>query len=384
MEDKELNQFLKNALSTNFKPDYELNVRIVQKARGNNMIKTKRVKKLSTVAAVCCLILCCTVTAFAAWNFLTPKDIASEYGDKQLAKAFESKDAVLINESQTYGKYMVTLLGAVSGSDLSDFCSDNNQVSTAKTYAVVAISQNDGTPMPATSSNEYGKESFLISPFIQGLNPKDYNIFTMNGGYFEIVKNGIMYRMIECDNIELFADRDLYLGVSNTAFYNNEAYNFDEKTGKISPNSSYKEMNILFHLPLKSDKADKKAAELYLKKLALSQGNDVDKNKAAEDQSKEGVVDITEITEHWTLLSEKKVAPDKAGTIYYSYKTMQGGSGEGSITEDALFDEGQIGYSKNFNLIKEGDKDKVSKQVAVLFSRDKDGDVTVSVYETDK
>jgi len=49
-----------------------------------------------------------------------------------------------------------------------------------------------------------------------------------------------------------------------------------------------------------------------------------------------------------------------------------------------LFDEGQIGYSKNFNIIKEGDKDKVSNQVAVLFSRDKDGDVTVSVYETDK
>lgn len=379
MEDKELNQFLKKALSTNFKPDYELNVKIMQRSRGNNMIKVKRVKKISTVAAVCSLILCCTVTAFAAWNFLTPKDVASEYGDKQLAKAFESKDAVLINESQTYDKYMVTLLGAVSGSDLSDFCSDNNQVSTAKTYAVVAISQNDGTPMPATSSNEYGKEAFLISPFIQGLNPKDYNIFTMNGGYFEIVKNGIMYRMIECDNIKLFADRNLYLGVSNTTFYNREAYNFDDKTGKISPNSSYKGMNILFDLPLKTNKADKKAAEQYLKKLALSQENDGDKDKAAEDQSKEGAVDITEIIEHWTLVSEQKVTPDKEGRIYHSYETKNG-SGEGFIVEEALFDKDQTGYSKNFQITESGHKIKQ----AILYYREKNGEVTISVYETDK
>ncbi|MBE6034740.1 MAG: hypothetical protein E7222_08590 [Clostridiales bacterium] len=374
MMDKEFDQLLKNALFTEFQPDDELNIKIMRKARENKMINMKRMRKF-TAAAILCVLLGCTVTGFAAWKFLMPQNVALECRDKELAKAFESKDAVIMNESQTYGGYNFTLLGAVSGEFLKDFCSAGNQVSTAKTYAVVAIAKTDGAPMPKTSEDSYGKEPLFISPLIQGLNPKDYNIVTMNGGYSEIVRDGIMYRIIECDNIEMFADKALYLCISNTNFFETAAYSFDEKTGVITSNSSYKGMKLLFDLPLKTNKADKKAAEQYLKNLSLAAEREMKENKG---DNRVMEVDINEIREKWTLISEKKVIPDKEGRIYYSYEGKSG-SGEGFVLEEVLFDKGQTGYSQSFE-ISESDNWKS----AVLYYRDKQGEVIVSVYEIEK
>ena len=197
----------------------------------------------------------------------------------------------------------------------------------------------------------------------------------MNGGYSEIVRDGIMYRIIECDNIEMFADKALYLCISNTNFFETAAYSFDEKTGVITSNSSYKGMKLLFDLPLKTNKADKKAAEQYLKNLSLAAEREMKENKG---DNRVMEVDINEIREKWTLISEKKVIPDKEGRIYYSYEGKSG-SGEGFVLEEVLFDKGQTGYSQSFE-ISESDNWKS----AVLYYRDKQGEVIVSVYEIEK
>lgn len=254
MEDKELNQLIKNSLSKNYEPDYQLNFKIMQKVMENERLNIKKVRKSPAIVAICCAFLCCSVTVFAAWKYLTPKEVLMEYGNKQLAEAFESDNAILMDESQTFGEYTVSLLGAVTGSNLTDFCTDD-QIESERTYAVVAVSKTDATPMPKLSDDYYSKTSFFISPLIQGFDPQWFNIITMNGGYFEIVKDGILYRIIECDNIQLFADRKMYLCVSNSSFYDRNAYNYDEKTGKIDVNESYKEMNLLFDFPLNKDKA---------------------------------------------------------------------------------------------------------------------------------
>ncbi|WP_324822444.1 hypothetical protein [Sinanaerobacter sp. ZZT-01] len=374
MEDKELNQLLKNALLTDYEPDHNLNTKILQKIRENQNMNGKKMRRLSVAAVVCCAVLCGSVTAFAAWTLLTPKEIATEYGDKQLATAFESKDAVSMQESKTYGKYTVTLLGAVSGKNLSDVCSEEEQLSPEKTYAVVAIANKDGSPMPKTSDETYGEEAFFVSPLIQGLNPAEYNIITMHGGYSEIVRDGIKYRIIECDNVELFADKALYMCVSNTTFLDRDAYTFDEKTGTISANKDYEGMNLLFDLPLKKEKANKDAAKQYLKKLTLEEENE--KNSKEEEDKEFTKPDINEVQKNWTLVSEEKVTPDKDGRVYYSHKGKSG-SGEGFITEDALFDEGETGYSETMSGTQSNDW-----KTAVLFYKDKAGDILVSVYET--
>lgn len=272
MEDKELDRVFKNALSTNYVPDQELNKKILQTAKERENMNIRKFRRLPAIIAVCILLICSSVTVFATWKYLAPKDEAIEYGNSQLAKAFESDEAITINETQSHGAYNITVLGVVSGRNLSEFCSNGDNVRSDRTYAVVAISKTDGTPMPKTSDDEYGKEPFFISPLIQGLNPNQYNIVTMNGGYFEIVKDGIMYRMIDCDNVELFADREIYLCVANSTFFNRNAYVFDEETGKITLNGSFEGMNLLFKLPLNAKNADKDAAQKYLDDIALSWG----------------------------------------------------------------------------------------------------------------
>ena len=134
-------------------------------------------------------------------------------------------------------------------------------------YAVVAIERLDGTPMPAVSDERYGELNLFISPLITGLKPWQYNIASMNGGYTDIVEDGILYRLISCDDIALFADRELYLCISDTTFYDTNAYQYDESSGKVSRNTEYDGINLLFSLPIDISKADHTAAEAYLEKL---------------------------------------------------------------------------------------------------------------------
>jgi len=226
MEDKELNLLLKNALSTNFEPDSKLNTKIMEKVRENEMNNTRKLRRIPVVAVVCCVLLCCSVTAFAAWKFLTPKDVAIEYGNQQLATAFESDDAILMDESQTYDEYTVKLLGAVSGGNLTGFCTDG-QVVSERTYAVVAIAKQ-----------------------------MDFRCLRLPRMIMESIHS-----------LYLHSFKDLIL--SSSTFYDRDAYGYDEKTGMISVNKSYKGMNLLFDFPLNKDNADKEAAQQYLKEFAF-------------------------------------------------------------------------------------------------------------------
>ena len=87
-------------------------------------------------------------------------------------------------------------------------------------------------------------------------------------GKGEFVVDGVMYRVIECDGLEMFADRGLYLGISTGGFGDFfKAFNYNEETGEISPKADYKGANALFNLPLDVTKADHEKAEKYLKEL---------------------------------------------------------------------------------------------------------------------
>ena len=57
----------------------------------------------------------------------------------------------------------------VSGESLSDHPYYNNGVIKAdRTYAVVAIENEDGKPMPDTMEDSYGEVEFFASPLIDG------------------------------------------------------------------------------------------------------------------------------------------------------------------------------------------------------------------------
>lgn len=218
--------------------------------------KTHNIKKIAVLAAAALCIIGTTV--FAAYHLLSAKEVASSLGDSKLAEYFDKQGNV--SETVTDGDYKATVLGITSGENLSDFKSSSWEIFSERTYAVVAVEKTDGTAMT------YDDE-ILVTPLIQGLKPWQYNIFTMNGGYTADIIDGVLYRIIEFDSIEYFADRDVYIAVLSQPFLNNTSYAFDETTGEISPKDDFNGTNILIKLNLDKSKADPQKAQEYLDKL---------------------------------------------------------------------------------------------------------------------
>ena len=52
------------------------------------------------------------------------------------------------------------------------------------------------------------QETFVASSLIQGLNPAEYNNYSMGGGATYYVENGICYMIVCCDSIDFFLNYD--------------------------------------------------------------------------------------------------------------------------------------------------------------------------------
>lgn len=364
---EQLNQLLKQALSPTVGPSEEINLKIINqlsqqnKLRENDIMKPVYKKRISVALLTAILTLAMSITAFAAWRLLSPKQVAEHFGDKMLAHAFEDKNAIEINKSIVSGGYNFTFLGIVSGEGLSDFKSSAEDINPERTYAVVSIAKVDGSIMPDTKDEEYGEVPFFISPLIKGQKPWQYNIASMNGGYSSFVIDGIMYRLIECDGIEMFADRGLYLCISTSDFYDVEAFNYNEETGEVSPKTDYKGANALFNLPLDITKADHDKAEKYLEELM---------KPSVEDSTagKETPVDWEKEFENGVVMPEsiKEVTYDGEGMAWYEYEGCKI-----SANIDFLFEGEQKVASKIVGI-----QGKDGEQTAIRFSRDEKGVVT--------
>ena len=110
-----------------------------------------------------------SVTAVAAYHLLSPAQIAQEVSkNNALSSAFESEDAITIGETQESNGFEITLLGIVSGKNLSPCLPEETKGELAPTYsyAAFAIAKSDGTAM------EY--RNFCIAPLIGGAGYLEY------------------------------------------------------------------------------------------------------------------------------------------------------------------------------------------------------------------
>ena len=361
---KNIDRLLRTALTPMDEPDEELNDRILLKVkeRQNMSGKKKSYRRRIPAAAVAaaCILVLCSGTALAVYKYLSPTEVATEVEDDALHRAFLSEDAILVNESQESGGYRVTLLGSVAGRNISDFMVENDQgeVEDNKIYTIVAIEHADGTPMPDTSSDEYGKEPFYASHYIRGLDPGRYSLMSMGGSYTEFVRDGIQYRLLEMDNIEMFADKGIYVGVSSGTFYDANAYKYDESTGEMSSNSSYAGVNALFALPVDTAKADPAAAEAYLKELENS-WNDPDQpvEKDATDLAVDEFMEMLtpeNIDEYAEPIESTRqtCTVDEYGNALYSYEVEDSEeviANSGGASVERLFPDGKAGMCNRFD-----------------------------------
>ena len=357
--DYNMDDLLKTALAPKDVPPQWLNDQVLRKSKERKNMKRKR--RIPAAVIAFGVLLLSSATALAAYHYLSPAQVAAELNNDALYKAFLSDEAVLVNETQEIGGYRITLLGSAAGKNISDsFVYENGIPKDDRIYTVVAIEHVDGTPMPAISSWDYGEEPFYMSYYIHGLDPAVYSIRSMGGGYTEFVRDGTEYRIIETDNIQMFADQGIYIGVNSGQTYDDNAYIYDVKTGEISRNTKYEGVNALFHLPIDVSKADPEATEAYLEELRRvwhTPSEPIEMNEAdlsVEDFMKKFTPE--NIDEYAAPIeSTRMVCPIYGeGLISYEYELESGAGGSGTQDVSTLFPEqiagainiGGYGYSE--------------------------------------
>ena len=377
-----LDELLKKALVPMDVPDRQLNQQVLLAVKERKSMKNQR-KVPAVAAAVICVVLLGSITVAAAHRYLSTSEVAVEIEDNTLKNAFLSENAVLVNETQESGGYYITLLGSVAGKNISDYLSTDGQgiPKDNKIYTVVAIEHADGTPMTPTSSDDYGKEPFYVSCYIRGLDPNKYSLMSMNGAYTAFVKDGIEYRVLSMDNIEIFADKGIYVGASTGSFYDRQAYNYDESTGIMSRNENYAGVNALFELPMDKSKGDPAAAQAYLEKLE-EQWNTPDEPLELMDEDKAVEEFMQKLTpenldEYAQPIESTRATytPDKGGIVNCTYELESGDPGgmmKQIMPEDVVGRYMIDGYSYSNGL------EDLRIDVTVL---NEDGTVTYVLYQ---
>ncbi len=374
---KNIDSILKQALTPTDEPDFWLNQKILTMAKEAAPMKKKNYKIAAVLASTAIILGIGSISIYAARKFLQPEHVAEKMKDTKLTDALQSKDAVIINETQSYGGYDVTLLSIVSGKDITEFAvTTEDGIHDDRTYAVIAIESSDQTPVP------YEELSFFASPLIQGYNPVQYNAFTFSGGYFDVEEDGVLYRIAECDNIEIFADHEIYMCVSDSMSYNVEAYAYDETTGKISRNENYNGLNALFRLPLDSSKADPKAAKEYIQKIDEGPTDEPERAPSEEELevsrflealTPENMLDYIKPIDSTT----KVLTPDKEGYIKYDYNLEnEGAGGTGTVSIKELFPDQKPGVC----IAGSAYEDSLDTLLIDVFTLNEDGSVTYTVY----
>ena len=376
---------LKQALAPDQTPDLRLNQKILNQVKEREEMKKRRKWVPGIVFSLVLVLAAGSGVVYAAYRLLTPEQTAEKIGDKKLAEAFSGEDAVDINETQHFEKFDVTLMGIASGRDIAEYVTEKNgEILNDRTYIVTAVSRTDGTPMPENTSDEaYGDLQFFVSPLIQGGNPALVNVISMDGVYTEFIQDDVLYRLTECSNIEIFADRTVYLCVSDGSFYNEEAYNYDETIGEISRAEDYKGVNALFELPLDPALADPEAAEEYLAPLT-GEGEDASEEETYILGSKEADEFMEKVTpeniDQYAERIEDSVQTFGADedNLMYEY-TMEDGEHIARYLDRARdFPDGKPGMSERIAYFH--DEGGVESLKMTTLTLNEDGTVTAAVY----
>lgn len=212
-----------------------------------------RLVKAAVLAACVCLS---SGTVYAAYQWLNAGEVASMMGESVLAEKFNKTDTeIQVKEDNLY---RATYLGEVSGKALSEMDIETDQ---DKTYLVMAIERTDEQEITYDESCD-----LIVSPFVKGIAPWRFNIYYLGGGAQSYISDNILYRIIDCPNVEIFADKGVYVGVVDGA-PSSSSYQFDEESGEISSKPDYSGTNLLFELDLDKSKADSQQAEKLLKQI---------------------------------------------------------------------------------------------------------------------
>jgi len=258
MRQKDIIDCFDNVKATEIQKQKMLNAILASK-KGDITLNKKT--RFSFAAAACLALLLTSITVYAAVRFLTPSEVAYQLGNQSLSTAFEGDDVIHINESHTSGGYRFTLLSLISGYAISDSLLYAEGLSNDRTYLVMAIEREDGSPMAGTMDEDF--QPFYISPYIRGYMPWQVNLHTLEGGHHEMVIDGVRYRIIDMENIKAFAGHGIYIGVNAGWIFDRDAFIFNADPWELRADSNFDGVSVVFRLPICLSFADSvRAAEI--------------------------------------------------------------------------------------------------------------------------
>ncbi len=296
-----------------------------QVERQGGFVFRKAVAMLAVVICMCCA----SGVVYAGYHWYQAKQVAAKLGDEKLARYFGKLEAEPV--VQEVGDYRVAFLGTVSGKNISDQLMECDK---KKTYAAVAVQRKDGEALTED-------EDVVISPFLKGEDPMDFNIYTLNGGAVSTYLDGIYYSIADCSDLEMFADRGVYLGVMDGVVMR-DAFDYDAKSGEIGIKEGYQGLHALFDLNLDESRADNQAAESFLAELA-----EKTEGELPEDVDETNIKDVLANCVYIEG-SKKEVKPDAEGMIRYE---------DPDTGIDMIIHEGTVVEGENSYTVTEGDKD---------------------------
>ena len=217
-------------------------------------VKKKGFVKAVTIAAAVALL---TVSAYAASRWLSPAQVADLHGDPLLSQAFQSEDAVRLDQSVQTENFCVTLAGLVSGENLSEW---TDQADQSRTYAVMILESLDGTPLDI---DDFSITEYTFTPLVAGFTPWSVNNWTLDAGVSLLEQDGALYYLLDTRNIEMFADHTVYMAFYQGRLPDPDIFTMAED-GTISFSESFEGPQALFTLPLDESKADPAAVEKFM------------------------------------------------------------------------------------------------------------------------
>jgi len=250
--------------SLSFSPDFQarteaaLRQRFPEMEKETNDMNWKHTKKLALCGIAAAVLMAATVSA--AYFLRSPAEVAVEMGDSTLADAFQAADAVEIGETARISDYTVTLMGLVSGRNLSEFGEDLDQ---DHTFVMVSLARTDGTVLV---QEDYDAFAVTVTPLVAGYPVHMVNNWTLGAFSRCLVIDGMAYYILDVQNLEMFADRTVYLAVYEGFTPSADQFNMGAD-GSIS--YAQGQDGALFSLPLDPEKADPAAVKQFLKNTGL-------------------------------------------------------------------------------------------------------------------
>lgn len=246
------------------------------------MMQFKRTKKMAALLAASVAVLAVSVSA--AVLFLNPADVAEQAGEPAVAAAFQSENAVAINESAVVGDYTVTLDGMVSGADLSREAAEyNGEIISDRTYAVYHVARTDGAPLEDYPDLAY-------TPLVEGYHVSAVNAWTLGTSTASFIQDGVAYHLFDTRNLEMFADHTVYFAVYEGSVPSVDTFSMT-KDGAISLREGVN--GVLFTLPLDAGKADPAAAQAFVEGTGMNYVPMTDEEREALEEAEEPVVTTT-------------------------------------------------------------------------------------------